>query len=175
MLEFINANVDINTSNSVSVNFYVSILVVGSNILILLGFYWYYAFIALQVRPIEWKKNLAQPSCTRKAGFLKLLKQQFSFSLIPYTFLSFFILQSQFSLIDWDNNFNNFHFLSNTNIANFSVPQKSIYILPAFENYPPIVGILFPVPQIMIHQLRGILFSIPQEIFYLFIYASVWK
>ncbi len=30
--------------------------------------------------------------------------------------------------------------------------------MPAFENYLPIVGILFPVPQIMIHQLLGIPF-----------------
>ncbi len=44
-------------------------------------------------------------------------------------------------------------------MVNFSVLQKSICnLLPAFENYPPIVGILFPVPQIMIHQLLRIFF-----------------
>ncbi len=30
--------------------------------------------------------------------------------------------------------------------------------MPVFETNVPIVGILFPVPQIMIHQLLGILF-----------------
>ncbi len=33
------------------------------------------------------------------------------------------------------------------------------------------MGILFPVPQVMIHQLRRILFSIPQN--FLFIYLSM--
>ncbi len=66
------------------------------------------------------------------------------------------------------------HFLSDTNIVNFSVLQKNICnFLPVFKNDPPIVQILFPVPQIMIHQVRGILFSIPQN--FLFIYASVRK
>ncbi len=60
---------------------------------------------------------------------------------------------------------NNSHFLSDTNIVNFSVLQKNIRnFLPAFENDPPIVGILFPVPQIMILQLRGILLSIPRNV-----------
>ncbi len=50
-------------------------------------------------------------------------------------------------------------FRSSKNICNF---------LPAFENEPPVVGILFPVPHIMIHQLREILFSILRN--FLFIY-----
>ncbi len=54
-------------------------------------------------------------------------------------------------------------FCSSKSICNF---------LLAFENDPPIVGILFPVPQIMIHQLRGILFSISRNFFiYLFMPA----
>ncbi len=46
-----------------------------------------------------------------------------------------------------------------------------IHQLRAFENDLPIVGILFPVPQIMIHQLPGILFlagfSVPQIVIHL--------
>ncbi len=65
--------------------------------------------------------------------------------------------------------------LFSVNCFYFSKKLQSICnFLPAFENDPPIVGILFPVPQIMIHQLRGIIFSISRNfLIYLSIYASV--
>ncbi len=80
-------------------------------------------------------------------------------------------MQLQFSLIKWDNNFNNSHFLSDTNIVNFSVPQKNICnFLPAFKNDTPIiVGILFPVPQNYDPTTARDSFFFPRN-FYLFTY-----
>ncbi len=58
----------------------------------------------------------------------------------------------------------------------FSCSSKKVSnFLPAFKNDPPIVGILFPVPQIMIRQLRGILFSIPQNFLLIYLFMPAFE